>query len=246
MSSQFGIISEAFARNQMEKRMGTIEENANAILTILANLSRKVGNNAEIRGDELANLAQLTPDEINDAVTILVSAGLAEWSRVMGTGPYDFLDVWITPRGRYEYERSLKQPSGDTIQVARAISPPTPVGSPYGFTDQDWEVVAERKSKTGVLFVVLGYQFKSEYYESERLKLNIEGIFGDAVKAYNELQGSKPISLDFRALSAGYGEHLFNEIARDIIAADIAVFETSDLNPNVMVEMGVALTWGAN
>jgi len=30
----------------------------------------------------------------------------------------------------------------------------------------------------------------------------------------------------------------------DIIGADIAVFETSDLNPNVMLEMGVALTWG--
>lgn len=40
------------------------------------------------------------------------------------------------------------------------------------------------------------------------------------------------------------GEHLFNEIARDIISADIAIFDTSDLNPNVMVEMGVALTWG--
>lgn len=45
-------------------------------------------------------------------------------------------------------------------------------------------------------------------------------------------------------MAAGYGEHLFNEIARDIISADIAVFETSDLNPNVMLEMGVALTWG--
>ena len=37
---------------------------------------------------------------------------------------------------------------------------------------------------------------------------------------------------------------MFNEIARNIIGADIAVFETSDLNPNVMLEMGVALTWG--
>ena len=32
--------------------------------------------------------------------------------------------------------------------------------------------------------------------------------------------------------------------ARDIIGADLAVFETSDLNPNVVLEMGVALTWG--
>ena len=45
-------------------------------------------------------------------------------------------------------------------------------------------------------------------------------------------------------MGAGYGEHLFNRIARDIIAADIAIFDTSDKNPNVMIEMGVALTWG--
>jgi len=42
-------------------------------------------------------------------------------------------------------------------------------------------------------------------------------------------------------LSAGYGRHLFNEIASDIISADIAVFEASDLNANVMIEIGVAL-----
>jgi hypothetical protein len=41
-----------------------------------------------------------------------------------------------------------------------------------------------------------------------------------------------------------YGEYLFNEIARDIISADIAVFDTSGLTPNVMLEMGVALTSG--
>jgi hypothetical protein len=35
----------------------------------------------------------------------------------------------------------------------------------------------------------------------------------------------------------------FNKIAGDIISSDIAVFETSDLNPTVMIEMGVALTW---
>jgi hypothetical protein len=52
-----------------------------------------------------------------------------------------------------------------------------------------------------------------------------------------------PVQLIFKPLEAGYGEHLFNEIARDIISSDIAVFDASDLNPNVMIEMGVALTW---
>jgi hypothetical protein len=69
-------------------------------------------------------------------------------------------------------------------------------------------------------------------------------MFRTAVNQYNQTPGSLVTNLNFRPLAAGYGEHLFNEIARDIIASDIAVFETSDLNPNVMVELGVALTWG--
>ena len=52
------------------------------------------------------------------------------------------------------------------------------------------------------------------------------------------------LQLEFKNLAAGYGEHLFNKIAGDIISSDIAVFETSDYNPNVMIVMGVALTWG--
>ena len=69
-------------------------------------------------------------------------------------------------------------------------------------------------------------------------------MFERAVEEYNTLPGAPPTTLNFCPLAAGYGEHLFNEIARDVISADIAVFDTSDLNPNVMLEMGVALTWG--
>ena len=68
--------------------------------------------------------------------------------------------------------------------------------------------------------------------------------FRISVKIYNEKLVERRIELRFERLSGGYGEHLFNEIARNIIGADVAVFETSDLNPNVMIEMGVALTWG--
>jgi hypothetical protein len=71
-------------------------------------------------------------------------------------------------------------------------------------------------------------------------------MFEAAVQRYNNERrhGSAQITLKFTVLAAGYGEHLFNQIARDIIGSDIAVFETSDLNANVMLEMGVALTWG--
>lgn len=73
---------------------------------------------------------------------------------------------------------------------------------------------------------------------------NVNAMLETAVAAYNKKPETIKVILRFTPLAAGYGEHLFNEIARDIIGSDIAVFDTSDLNPNVMLEMGVALTWG--
>lgn len=90
----------------------------------------------------------------------------------------------------------------------------------------------------------MGYQFTSNHYDSALLQQNVKTMFQNAVDRYNASAGALRTELSFRPLAAGYGEHLFNEIARDIIASDIAVFETSDLNPNVMLELGVALTWG--
>jgi len=230
----------------------TIQNNANRILKALAKQPRQEGVNAELTGAELAHATQLTPNEINDAVSVLREAGLVEWLQTLGTGPYDFNSVWITARGRYETERIMNQAvtttaQGDqatAVQEVQVARPPAPVGSPFGFTDYDWEIVADRKSRKDKLFVVLGYKFESEHYNSAQLIANVQHMFEAAVAEYNEQNASYQISLDFRALSAGYGEHLFNEIARDIISSDIAVFETSNLTPNVMVELGVALTWG--
>jgi hypothetical protein len=125
------------------------------------------------------------------------------------------------------------------------MSRPRPVGSPYRFTDIDWNTVTDRQSHQDVLYVVLGYQFKSDFYDSAQLLKNVEAMFQRALDYYNEHDGSaSQATLHFRGLGGGYGGHLFNAIARDIIASDIAVFDTSDLNANVMLEMGVALTWG--
>ncbi len=84
----------------------------------------------------------------------------------------------------------------------------------------------------------------SRYYDSDKLRKNINMMFKRGVSEYNKLPGARLVELLFRPLVAGCGEHLFNEIARDIISSDIAVIETSDMNPNVMVELGGALTWG--
>ena len=220
------------------------EKNTYLILKVLADEPIKGQWNPNLKGPQLSEATGSTPPEINEAATILVDSELADWQQYKGTSPYRFGEICITARGRYEYERLTKVTKIDEREKNLNIHPPSPVGSPYGFYDQDWEVVSERKADTSTLFIVFGYQFKSKHYNTKILVDNIKNTFEQAVNNYKNEQTLLDFSLDFRPLSAGYGEHLFNEIARDIISSDIAVFDTSDLNPNVMIEMGVALTWG--
>ncbi|MFT5180953.1 MAG: hypothetical protein ACI8S3_000830 [Alphaproteobacteria bacterium] len=237
----------------------SVEQNASVVIEFLANRERDKSGSAYVRGKSLEEGTGLSPADINDAVDVLVESGLADWRQWLGTAPYRFGEVSITARGRYEHERAASartaadraEGAGTATGIAtetpavmmEALRAPSPVGSPYGFTDEDWETVSERKSDKEHLYVVLGYQFESDHYDSDKLKQNVQVMFEGAVSEYCTLAAALPIELSFQPLEAGYGEHLFNEIARDIIGSDIAVFETSDLNPNVMVEMGVALTW---
>lgn len=221
-----------------------IEENIWIILSVLYNNPKSITG---INGEKLQELTNLSPSEINDAVSILERDNYVEALKFMGTAPFRFGTVKITSAGKFEYEQviriteEMKNIKSKTPRVNHKI---VPVGSPYGFQDEDWEKLSSRKSQTDILNVVFGYQFKSSNYNIEQLKRNLQNNFCEAINNYNNLPDAIPIKLNFKPLAAGYGEHLFNEIARDIISSDIAVFDTSDLNPNVMLEMGVALTWG--
>lgn len=233
-----------------------IDRDARVILAVLAARPR----DEFVPAKEIADETRLSPDRVNDAVALLVESGYAEWIQVMGTAPFDFGDAYITSRGRYEQQRRSAAeskgspqpavaPAGATMPTNHTIQslPPTPVGSPYGFTDEDWETVSRHKARADRLYVAFGHQFESKAYDTAKLRQNIEKLFERAVQRFNERSrghGHDPVKLRFNVLAAGYGEHLFNQIARGIIGADIAVFDTSDLNANVMLEMGVALTWG--
>ena len=225
----------------------SIQKNAFLILSVLSIAPRNQIGRAEVDGKLLVDQTNLSPADINDAISLLADSGYVERQRAIGFAPFHFRTVYITPRGRYEIERlkeTEREKQYDTNANKALARPPIPVGSPYGFHDEDWETVTLRKTNSNELFIVLGYQFKSNYYDSSALRSNIETSFKLAVSEYNNFPDAIQVTLVFRSLEAGYGEHLFNEIARDIISADIAVFETSDLNSNVMLEMGVALTWG--
>lgn len=231
----------------------TLEQTATDILLLLAKIRSTPDVPDKIDGESLRKITGLSVNDINDAFWLLKNSGYVDSVQYLETRDYNFTEVWITSLGRYEAERvsgiladPIKLDSQETppAQGPRISLPPAPVGSPYGFTDEDWGFIAKQKSAESQLVVVMGYQFSSAHYDSVLLQQNVKAMFENAVARYNTSAGAMQAELSFRSLAAGYGEHLFNEIARDIIAADIAVFDTSDLNPNVMLELGVALTWG--
>lgn len=221
-----------------------IEKNATKIIVSL--FENNPQEDLLFDGDEISHWTGLNSVEINNAIDFLDDRGLLDRRNYLGTAPYNFGVVGLNSRGNYIYHE-LKEANEDKSEVTNnsiVAQQPLAAGSPFGFTDIDWEFVQTELSKNSTIKIVFGYQFKSQHYNSENLKLNLQNQFQTAIDKINAKQMTKGVSLNFKSLAAGYGEHLFNQIARDIISADIAVFETSDMNSNVMIEMGVALTWG--
>lgn len=131
--------------------MTQIERDAVVVLHVLA----KAARDQYVEAQEIGQEAGLEADRLNDAMAFLVDNGYAEWIQVMGTAPYDFSDANITPRGRYESQRlveaaaqsqsasgdpqaSVANRSDDVLRAGDSLPlPPAPIGSPYGFTDED-------------------------------------------------------------------------------------------------------------
>ena len=222
--------------------MNLVEENAVKILTTLIEKNVK-----QAQGKQIEQIIGLSPEDINDAVDYLVDLGSVEVIRGLGTAPYTFGAIMVNSRGKFLYHEMKKRTDEVEKEKEKKLLPErpvNPVGSPFGFTDDDWEFVSLRREDRSTLNVVFGLQYESEYYNTDQLISNIKNYFQKAVEMYNKKRSKEKIILQFEKLTAGYGEHLFNTIARSIIGSDIAVFEVSDQNPNVMIELGVALTWG--
>jgi hypothetical protein len=95
-------------------------------------------------------------------------------------------------------------------------------GSPFGFKQEDFETVSFRREQIDVLHVSFGHQFKSDHYNSDQPKEHVNAWFRWAVSWYRDHDSkTRDDEMEFRTLGAGLGEHLFNQIARDIAAADI-------------------------
>lgn len=68
----------------------TVEENAGIFLEALYDESSKISSQFEIDQNKIQELTELNPQEINDAVSILLDTGYVEWLQEFGTDPFDF------------------------------------------------------------------------------------------------------------------------------------------------------------
>lgn len=219
-----------------------IEENVSHLLALMAE-SGQTG----FSGQWLQERSGLDPRAVSGAVEYLGDLGAVRVIRSRSSGPFSFRDVSLQPRGRFLYQAIQAQRTEAAGSAVERFLPErlrNPIASPYGFTVDDWATVASRKEDPQTLYVVLALQFVSIHYNMRALIGNVQSRFRGAVQQYNERHQDAMITVHFEHLLAGLKKHLFHRIARDIIGADIAVFETSDWNPDVMVEMGAALTWG--
>ena len=84
-----------------------------------------------------------------------------------------------------------------------------------------------------MLSVVFGYKWESDRFDADKLIGALTNQFTKAldVGRHFPLKAAAPLSWSSRRSGPGYRQHVFNKIARSIIAADIGVFGTSDLSP---------------
>lgn len=86
-----------------------IEETVALVVKALAEAPREPSGEAWMSGDQLREITNLSPGEINDAVTILKEEGLVETHEHYGITPFNFAVAALTARGRLEFERVMKE-----------------------------------------------------------------------------------------------------------------------------------------
>ena len=74
--------------------------NLRVVLEFLASVTRNSSGDAWATGNVISNGTNLSPPDINDAISIAKSHEYVEVLKTLGTAPYDFQVVQITAQGR--------------------------------------------------------------------------------------------------------------------------------------------------
>jgi DNA-binding MarR family transcriptional regulator len=111
-----GLVEECEVRDQVritvEGRKSlerTIDNNINYILEIINEQPANENGQIVLHGQQIKDLTGLTPSEINDAIAILVENGFIETYNALGTSPYTFYSINLTPKGKYAYQLRRKK-----------------------------------------------------------------------------------------------------------------------------------------
>jgi transcription initiation factor IIE alpha subunit len=86
----------------MEYQSSLRQEHAALIQKLLAEQSPE---HEDLMGEQLAERTRMRPDEINEAVSLLVQRGHAACDYSHGRRPYAFTTVRLTPEGRAPFEQ---------------------------------------------------------------------------------------------------------------------------------------------
>jgi len=111
-----------------------IHQDAVVLLQALAGEPR----DSNVSGAELSTKTGLDPDRINDAISLLIDSGLAEWLQVMGTAPYDFGER------RLPLEMGVALTWGIRVLPIKASGRPSPPSDISGQTWVEYEASASR------------------------------------------------------------------------------------------------------
>jgi len=102
-----------------------VDEDIEVVLDCIYRVDEKAGGGTRISGEVISRDTGLEQHRINDAVELLSQGGLIKMHTAIGTYPYNFHSVSITPKGKREFQKvaaphERQEPVGDprTVVVA--------------------------------------------------------------------------------------------------------------------------------
>ena len=93
-----------------------IIKNKQIILKKLYELSNDDPSSNGLSGTELHDITAIAPNDINDAVALLIDEGYVTWHKELGTAPYEFLNVRISPQGKLFSQNGINNATQDNAK----------------------------------------------------------------------------------------------------------------------------------
>jgi hypothetical protein len=121
--------------------------------------------------------------------------------------------------------------------------------SPFlAFSAEDLQKIDQRYRSKRSVYARFGYQWKDAHGHAQKalslaLKKTLKGFFKD-IRSSSSRQAE--YKLNYASLRAQAGKPVLHRIVLDILSADLLFFDLTYLNPNVLLEIGIAYATNEN